>query len=49
MLDINQHYPLTGLIFIVGGIAFLKGFDKLAALSARRLLELSGGPDGKDV
>lgn len=49
MFGISPHFPLTGLIFIAGAIAFLKSFDKLASLSARRLLELSRESDGQDA
>ena len=38
----DLHYPLAGLTVLVGGIAFMKGFDFLAAESVRRLLEMAG-------
>ena len=35
------HFPIAGLILLIGSIAFLKLFDYLAAQSGKRLLELA--------
>jgi hypothetical protein len=37
------HFPLAGLIVLLGSVAFLKFFDYLAARSAKRLIEMAGG------
>ena len=39
MAGIELHYPIGGLIALIGAIGFLKGFDFLAAQSVKRLLE----------
>lgn len=39
MLPVDFHYPLGGMFLLAGFIVFLKGFDLLAHLSAKRLLE----------
>ena len=37
----DLHYPIAGIILLIGSIAFLKLFDFFAAQSAKRLLELA--------
>lgn len=39
MLPVDFHYPLGGMFLLAGFIVFLKGFDLLAHLSAKRLIE----------
>lgn len=41
MTGIDLQYPIGGLIVLIGGIGFLKGFDFLAAQTAKRLLEMA--------
>ncbi|MFO7714538.1 hypothetical protein [Desulfosarcina sp.] len=43
MPHIDIHYPIAGMVFLVGAVAFLKGFDFLAAQRVKRLLEMAGG------
>jgi hypothetical protein len=37
----DYHFPIAGLITLIGSIAFLKLFDFLAAQSVKRLLEMA--------
>ena len=41
MTGIELHYPIGGLIVLIGAIGFLKGFDFLAAQTLKRLLEMA--------
>ena len=43
MAGVEIHYPIGGLIVLIGSIAFLKFFDFLAAQSAKRLLDEANG------
>jgi hypothetical protein len=42
MVGMDIHYPICGLMVLAGAVVFLKGFDFLAAQSARRLREIAG-------
>ncbi|BBO93042.1 hypothetical protein DSCOOX_62220 [Desulfosarcina ovata subsp. ovata] len=47
MPEFNFHYPLGGLLVLIGSIGLLKGLDFLAAQSVKRLLEMAARPQGE--
>ena len=40
-MPIDPHYALGGLFILIGSIGFIKGFDLLAHLTAKRLLAMA--------
>ena len=47
MLEIGIHYPLAGLIVLIGGVVLVKGFRRLAAWNIRRRLAQSDNADAR--
>ena len=43
MLEFDLRYPISGIIFIVGAVTFLKWFDFLAFRTIQRLIDKTNG------
>jgi hypothetical protein len=47
MLGMDPHYPIAGLIVLIGAVALIKGLDFLAHQSVKRLLEMQRAIDAQ--